>query len=899
MVRFGNDDFGRLAHLPDLEMLTVHSDTIDAGVLAYFNTCPRLRLIQLLKPCIPSSRLAELRELPALSELTIHGDCVDDEWQFLASLPQLRVLNVKGPSVPAIEQLGHYLQLRTVSFDSPEIVDEIVVERLQSMNSRLRVRVGGQNSLQVVGQDPVRNSARRLAEAGVQFRGRSSDDNSFLESDEYFEIQYIDIPSSLALNNSDETELVEFAHYLYEFRADGLKNADQFVAALSSRVGVNSLVLRHSDLTDAGLATIDRVSIIDITGTEVTEAGIEAFKRRVPTCVVYSDFGTFDYEHRLPAGWDEPAAEPQPVTDATDPYARDRAAAEWVLSVGGNVGLHDADSSFYLGIFSDAALLPEDRFVCSLIHLTNARQTSSDDLERLCRLPGLQSLWIDSGQFDSEALAHCCEIPALSTLFVGYSRMRTSDVGRLSDSSELTRLSISAEQLNDDWDFLHQLPQVRWLQVSGQPCPDLKKLGDYTQLRVLQIEDADVDPGVVAQLQALNPHLRVVVGAAGAVRMLGEDPLEEVAHSWFVRGAQLEGFAFLPFSVVEIPSGPWDPQNAFFIGKMTLNPESVADNEFLQQLGEYAPHLNVFKAIGLQQADQCAATISRLSVLNRIDMTGSDLTDAGLMELSQMTGPLVLNVTGTQVTREGIDAFRRRVPTSRVESDFGTFEYEHRLPEEWDAAPTEIGAAWPWPDDAPPPAIAPFTADEATAHQQAWADYLGVPVEYENSIGMKFRLIPPGEFEMGLNAELQELDPNHGRNNWALPRRHVTITQPYYLGVHEVTHGLFKQFVDETGYETTAETNGIGGAVVNLTPSTDWISDQSRLLYAGRRTSRLANVVARRDRLLRMAQRERRERILASHRGTMGVCLFGWYVDRSCGQREHSRGDRTVRPDPA
>ena len=54
-----------------------------------------------------------------------------------------------------------------------------------------------------------------------------------------------------------------------------------------------------------------------------------------------------------------------------------------------------------------------------------------------------------------------------------------------------------------------------------------------------------------------------------------------------------------------------------------------------------------------------------------------------------------------------------------------------------------------WPIDAPKPAIAPFDAAQAKAHQEAWAKYLGIPVEYENSIGMKFRLIPPGEFMMG------------------------------------------------------------------------------------------------------------------------------------------------------
>ncbi len=49
----------------------------------------------------------------------------------------------------------------------------------------------------------------------------------------------------------------------------------------------------------------------------------------------------------------------------------------------------------------------------------------------------------------------------------------------------------------------------------------------------------------------------------------------------------------------------------------------------------------------------------------------------------------------------------------------------------------------------PEMAIAPFDADQAEQHQQAWAQYLGVPVEVTNSIGMKLRLIPAGEFMMG------------------------------------------------------------------------------------------------------------------------------------------------------
>ncbi|MEX2025648.1 MAG: WD40 repeat domain-containing protein, partial [Pirellulaceae bacterium] len=65
---------------------------------------------------------------------------------------------------------------------------------------------------------------------------------------------------------------------------------------------------------------------------------------------------------------------------------------------------------------------------------------------------------------------------------------------------------------------------------------------------------------------------------------------------------------------------------------------------------------------------------------------------------------------------------------------------------------------------APPAAVAPFDAAAAGHLQDAWAKHLGVPVEYTNSLGMKFRLIPPGEFEMGSTDEvLRQLPP---RDEW-------------------------------------------------------------------------------------------------------------------------------------
>lgn len=115
--------------------------------------------------------------------------------------------------------------------------------------------------------------------------------------------------------------------------------------------------------------------------------------------------------------------------------------------------------------------------------------------------------------------------------------------------------------------------------------------------------------------------------------------------------------------------------------------------------------------------------------------------------------------------------------------------------------PAKHTAAFNWPTGAPPPAIAPFDAEQAKAHQEAWAKYLDIPVECENTLGMKFRLIPPGEFLMGntpeeINAVLKVVGEDQvwrERIQSEAPQHRVILTQPVYVGVTEVTQTQYQQ----------------------------------------------------------------------------------------------------------
>ncbi len=96
-------------------------------------------------------------------------------------------------------------------------------------------------------------------------------------------------------------------------------------------------------------------------------------------------------------------------------------------------------------------------------------------------------------------------------------------------------------------------------------------------------------------------------------------------------------------------------------------------------------------------------------------------------------------------------------------------------------------------------------AKEARRRQEETARALGRPVELINSIGMKLKLIPAGEFMMGSPEDEEGREADEG------PIHRVRISTPFYLGATEVTVGQIRQFVEATGYRTDAETDGRGG----------------------------------------------------------------------------------------
>ena len=102
-------------------------------------------------------------------------------------------------------------------------------------------------------------------------------------------------------------------------------------------------------------------------------------------------------------------------------------------------------------------------------------------------------------------------------------------------------------------------------------------------------------------------------------------------------------------------------------------------------------------------------------------------------------------------------------------------------------------------------AVAEFLAAWATSDGSATDETTGYPRRIRRSKGRAVMvLVPSGTFQMGaVPGDADAFDTER-------PRHAVTISRAYYMDESEVTNDAFEEFVNATGYKTTAEVAGSG-----------------------------------------------------------------------------------------
>jgi formylglycine-generating enzyme required for sulfatase activity len=157
---------------------------------------------------------------------------------------------------------------------------------------------------------------------------------------------------------------------------------------------------------------------------------------------------------------------------------------------------------------------------------------------------------------------------------------------------------------------------------------------------------------------------------------------------------------------------------------------------------------------------------------NSVQPTSSGTILGGLTDLREPEAP------------SGGSSVKLRPPIARKPNRFG--------PRAWWAAAAVLvpGLVALWAASRPTPPPGRTTAPSIT-----------------NTIGMRFALIPAGSFLMGSPAKDALPGEKRPHREW--------IARPFYLGIHEVTRGQFRRFVEETGHTTDAEKDGHGGSGID------------------------------------------------------------------------------------
>ncbi|MBX3449953.1 MAG: SUMF1/EgtB/PvdO family nonheme iron enzyme [Planctomycetaceae bacterium] len=530
----------------------------------------------------------------------------------------------------------------------------------------------------------------------------------------------------------------------------------------------------------------------------------------------------------LPANAPKPAITPSGTNPAADReavlaeyYAVNRRAAEKALSVGGSVLLERLPDHEFIGLGGGDAL-PDGPFLVRIWSVFNSSTVTNADLDVLRGLRHIREISASASfnRLDAAAIPHIAAVRAPLQFLSFHHPIKTSDLAALPTLEELTFLWVLGHDVDDDWACLEKFPHLRSLNINQGPIPSLASLSKYPQLRSLALTvTEEPDLSAVPELQQQNPRLRVTVQVGTNHRVVGQDPLRAAVPDLLAAGLPLLA---VRFDGTLNPLNNENVETTFDEGVMSVKLDAIpagvrlsdAVRGQLTLLG-----LQLLVATGHQDADRLAEVLADRHDMQTLYLQDSDLTDTGLKKLEALIGLQYLDISGTKVTEEGVKAFRAAVPGCILHTSTGTLEPDYAAEPAYPGRPRNVSQSgdWHgWPADAPPPAIAPFDADQAKKHQEQWAAYLKVPVEYTNSIGMKFRLIPPGEFLMGgtpeeIAAALEaDLTPFNGNFDWWSaclqsegPRHRVRLTRPFYLGAHEVTQRQYQEIIGENPSENS------------------------------------------------------------------------------------------------
>ena len=371
-------------------------------------------------------------------------------------------------------------------------------------------------------------------------------------------------------------------------------------------------------------------------------------------------------------GTEEPPEIPGGIGEDTDMDARERKAAEWVLSVRGVLLVTSIGQK---GATFVASTLPDEEFQIIAIDL-NADFLRSVDvtntaLSKLSHLRGLRVLQLNNTQVGDAGLEHLGRLTRLERLTLVGTQVKGRGLAFLNDLDQLQELDLSRTPLTDTGLEQLELPNLRRLdlsytRVTDDGMPYVKRMVNLTDLGLYHTNVTDAALEHLGNLRSLQ---RLWLGETQASdyglehlrRLAGLQELSltgtHVTGAGFANLKDLTELRTLYISGVQVTGVAFEHLGGLTKLRRVYAQETLLDDAALGHIARFR-ELQTLWLGGTQVTDIGAAELAHLTELRELSLSGTDIGDAGLRHFQGLRLLQKLHLTGTRITDEGLQYVR-------------------------------------------------------------------------------------------------------------------------------------------------------------------------------------------------------------------------------------------------
>jgi serine/threonine protein kinase len=326
---------------------------------------------------------------------------------------------------------------------------------------------------------------------------------------------------------------------------------------------------------------------------------------------------------------------------AQDP---DRAAAEWVLKIGGRVEVVTGKGAGAVEV-SEAASLPAGTIRLTKVNLANNKQVTDAGLKLFAGLDGLQTLTLNGTPVTDAGLEHLQGLKKLRGLELNATRVNGTGLGYLRNLPGLQWLYLNDTAVTEaSLDNLKGLAGLRWLSLYGTKVSDAgvnRLKAELPQCQVASDSHAAPPKG--------TPPPPPPIGAPDADRRAAEWVLHVGGNVHIVSPPSVVPRRII--RLTDLPRVPFKVVNIALMNNGRVRDQGLANLRGLTSLE------GLFVG-GASISDAGMKNLKDLRSLKKLGLKGVSLTDKGLEELAGLTGLVLLNVNDSKVNDAGLKHLR-------------------------------------------------------------------------------------------------------------------------------------------------------------------------------------------------------------------------------------------------